>query len=88
MFQHGKNGWYVDVTTRRDMLKHYRTAEQAESGKIVGVDPTTITAGMSRDKDIYSRIELLLILMHHSRRPKTRREDQEEGRQGSRCHQR
>lgn len=44
MFQHGKNGTSRSAYNRQQNLMFYRATEQAEGGKIVGVDPTVITA--------------------------------------------
>ncbi len=42
--------WYDWELDTRDTwtLKRHRTAEQSEGGKVVGVDPTLITAGKLR----------------------------------------
>ena len=44
MFQRGKNGRYHPSLSRRESLTLPRAAEQSEGNKVVGVDPTIITA--------------------------------------------
>lgn len=43
MFQHGKNGISC-LMTMQAYLNLFRTAEQSEGNRTVGVDPTVITA--------------------------------------------
>lgn len=44
-FLHGRNGVYLSkVCGMNSLLIIFRTAEQAEGNKTVGVDPTVITA--------------------------------------------
>jgi hypothetical protein len=45
MFPPGRNGMGLGYKCQAELrLKVHRTAEQAEGGKVVGVDPTVITA--------------------------------------------